>query len=120
MPSIGSTRRVLRLGAHGLRCVLWACALWPLASLPRLPAAEPTPSSGVTDLAERLKVGLRVQAPADVAFCDAVARLVVEGRLPRQVVDGTYSWSIQRGRKYPFPAFEHVIRIKAARLGVGL
>lgn len=120
MPSIGPTRRLVLLGAHGLPCVLWACASWCVASPPGLQAAEPTPSTGVADLAERLKVGLRVQAPADVAFCDAVARLVVEGRLPRQVVDGTYAWSIQRGRKYPFPAFEHVMRIKAARLGVGL
>lgn len=81
-------------------------------------AADPRP--GVADLAERLKVGLRVQAPADVAFCDAVARSVAAGRLPRQVVDATYIWSLGRGRKYPFPAFEHVIRIKAARLGVSL
>ncbi len=83
-------------------------------------AADATPRPGVADLAERLKVGLRVQAPDDVAFCDAVARSVAAGRLPRQVVDATYTWSLARGRKYPFPAFEHVIRIKAARLGVSL
>lgn len=110
-----STRscRARALAVAGLGCAL------VLACCDRIaPAAEPLPRNGVNDLAERLKVGLRVQAPADVAFCDAVARHVIEGRLPRHLVDGTYTWALQRGKKYPFPAFEHVIRIKATRLGV--
>jgi hypothetical protein len=55
-----------------------------------------------------------------VAFCEQVAERVREGRLPAQVVDATYTWAIGRGKKYPFPAFQHVIRIKAAKLGVPL
>lgn len=69
---------------------------------------------------DRLKAGLRVQLPRDVAFCEGVDRLVREGRLPAQVVDGTYAWAVNRGRTYPFPAFEQALRIKAARLGVDL
>jgi hypothetical protein len=36
------------------------------------------------------------------------------------VVDSTYFWAVSRGKKYPFPAFEHSIRIQAAKLGVPL
>jgi len=87
-------------------------------------AAPPTVARAATDavetLAEQLKTGLRVQAPRDVAFCDEVARLVRVGRLPAQLVDATYIWAIRRGRKYPFPAFEHALRLKADRLGIRL
>jgi hypothetical protein len=82
-------------------------------------AAERAPGS-IGDLAERLTTGLRVKAPADVAFCERVAQAVREGRLPEQVVDSTYTWAIARGKKYPFPAFEHVITLQAAKLGVAL
>lgn len=83
------------------------------------PAAERAPGS-VADLADRLTTGLRVKAPADVAFCEQVAARVREGRLPAELVDATYTWAIGRGKKYPFPAFQHVIRLKAAKLGVPL
>jgi len=82
-------------------------------------AAERAPGS-IADLAERLTTGLRVKAPADVAFCERVAQAVREGRLPEQIVDSTYTWAIARGKKYPFPAFEHVITLQAAKLGVAL
>lgn len=81
--------------------------------------AEPPPN-GAAALADRLKTGLRVQTPRDKAFCDAVAERVRTGRIPADLVDATYIWAIARGRKYPFPAFEHVMRIKAARLGTSL
>ncbi len=87
--------------------------------MPTVAAAERAPGS-VADLADRLKTGLRVKAPVDAAFVDRVAKAVHEGRLPEQVVDSTYSWAIARGKKYPFPAFEHVITLQAAKLGVSL
>jgi hypothetical protein len=85
-------------------------------------AAEPpaAPRPAVIELAERLKAGLRVQVPRDTASCDLVAQLVHEGRLPGKVVDSTYLWAVSRGRKYPFPAFEQALRIKAAKLNVAL
>lgn len=86
-------------------------------------AAPPRPGTvagAVETLAEQLKTGLRVQAPRDATFCDEVARLVRVGRLPADLVDATYVWAIGRGRKYPFPAFAHALRIKADRLGVRL
>ena len=92
------------------------------------PLAQAAPSNtatqegrlGVADLADRLKNGLRVQTPRDREFCDAVAAKVRAGDIPVAVVDATFTWAIQRGRKYPFPAFEHVMRMKAAKLGTSL
>ena len=78
------------------------------------------PYRQVADLTDRLTTGLRVRDPDDVAFCERVAWLVRQGRLPAGLVDSTYTWAIQRGRKHPFPAFEHVIRLQAAKLGVPL
>jgi hypothetical protein len=83
------------------------------------PAPETTPG-GVAGLEDRLKTGLRVRVPRDVAFVEGVARHVREGRLPAKLVDSTYLWAVSRGRKYPFPAFERVIRLQADRLGVPL
>jgi hypothetical protein len=97
-----------------------------LAGVAPLAAAAPPQTAaaegrlGVANLADRLKNGLRVQTPRDMAFCDAVAARVREGEIPVAVVDATFAWAIQRGRKYPFPAFEHVMRIKAAHLGTSL
>jgi len=87
-----------------------------------LRAAEPTATArgAIASLEERLKAGLKVQAPADVAFCDRVIEAVRAGKLPAQVVDSTYLWAVRRGKKYPFPAFQVAIRAKAERLGVSL
>lgn len=75
---------------------------------------------GVAGLEDRLKTGLRVKAPREITFIETVASRVREGRLPEHLVDSTYLWAVRRGKKYPFPAFEHVIRLKAERLGVSL
>jgi hypothetical protein len=98
----------------------FACWLLLVLVMTVQPAAAERAPGSVTDLADRLATGLRVKAPADVAFCEQVADLVREGKLPEQVVDATYTWAIGRGKKYPFPAFQHVIRLKAAKLGVPL
>lgn len=95
----------------------WLLLVWVLSV--QASAIERPPGS-ITDLADRLATGLRVKAPADVAFCEQVADRVREGTLPAAVVDATYTWAIGRGKKYPFPAFQHVIRLKAAKLGVPL
>ncbi|MFM7245269.1 MAG: hypothetical protein ACKO40_14015 [Planctomycetaceae bacterium] len=87
----------------------------------RVGADTPAVDRGdVASLADRLKSGLRVKAPRDVAFVETVAERVQEGRLPEKLVDSTYLWAVRRGKKYPFPAFEHVIRLQADKLGVPL
>lgn len=84
-------------------------------------AESAAPARGaVASLEERLTAGLKVSAPADVAFCERVAELVRAGELPVQLVDSTYLWAVRRGRKYPFPAFERALRMKAEKLGVTL
>ena len=98
----------------------FACWLLLVLVMTVQPAAAERAPGSVADLADRLATGLRVKAPADVAFCEQVADLVREGKLPEQVVDATYTWAIGRGKKYPFPAFQHVIWLKAATLGVPL
>lgn len=91
-----------------------------LPALLHRPPRAVAATNSIETLAEQLKTGLRVKAPRDVAFCDEVVRLVRVGRLPADLVDSTYVWAIRRGRKYPFPAFENVMRLKADRLGVRL
>lgn len=102
-----------------LLLLLLASAALVNITLPFVQAGERAPGS-IGDLTERLTTGLRVKAPGDVAFCERVSVAVREGRLPQQVVDSTYTWAIARGRKYPFPAFEHVITLQAAKLGCSL
>ena len=104
-------RRFLLLPLLGLTLAL------PAASR----ATEPATARGaIASLEERLKAGLKVRAPADVAFCDRVIEAVRAGEIPAQVVDSTYLWAVRRGKKNPFPAFQVAIRVKAERLGVNL
>ena len=102
-----------------LVAIVFTTGLLPPAAARSLLAADPATGS-VADLAARLTTGLRVKAPDDVAFCERVAGLVRDGRLPVEVVDATYTYAIGRGKKYPFPAFQHVMRLKATKLGVPL
>jgi hypothetical protein len=106
--------------SHQFPVALFPVALLIAVSTAGVAAAAEPPRSGVAGLADRLKTGLRVQTPRDMAFCDAVAESVRTGRIPADLVDASYTWAIARGRKYPFPAFEHVMRIKAAKLGASL
>ena len=84
-------------------------------------ATDPATARGaIASLEERLKAGLKVQAPADVAFCDRVIEAVRMGKIPSKVVDSTYLWAVRRGKKYPFPSFRVAILAQAERLGVSL
>lgn len=84
------------------------------------PESVPGNDGGEVSLVDRLKTGLRVKDPRDVRFVELIAQRVREGRLPAKIVDSTYLWAVSRGKKYPFPAFEHVIRLQAERLNVSL
>lgn len=107
------------------RTVLLAVAVTAVLSLAFQP--ELARSEAVIDgpgdmksLVDRLTTGLRIKAPRDIRFVERVAEHVHAGRLPQHVVDSTYLWAVRRGRKHPFPAFEHVIRLQAGKLGVPL
>ena len=88
------------------------------AWLATAPAAEPKP--GVAALEDRLKSGLRVRTPRDIAYVEAVAALVRRGRLPAQIVDSSYLWAVNRGREHPFPAFRQSLQAQADQLGLRL
>ncbi len=104
-----------------MRLLLLALLLGAPVTMPRASAAERAESADTTaTLEDRLKTGLRVKAPRDVQFVETVAQRVREGRLPARLVDSTYTWAIARGKKHPFPAFEHVIRLQARKLNVPL
>ena len=103
------------------RVAVFAVALGLLVACGRGRADDPAVErGGVAGLAERLKTGLRIKAPHDVQFVETVAERVREGRLPEKLVDSTYLWAVRRGKKYPFPAFQHVIRLQSAKLNVPL
>lgn len=90
-------------------CLLVACL-----------AAAPALAADLSTLADQLTTGLKVKAPADVAFCEKLADLVERGKFPEKYVDSAYTYAINRGKKYPFPAFERIIRLQASKLGVSL
>ena len=107
---------------HALVAAVLLAPLSVVAHVGRAVAAEAEAGNegGEVSLLDRLKTGLRVKAPSDVRFVETVAQRVREGRLPAKVVDSAYLWSVSRGKKYPFPAFQHVIRLHAERLNVSL
>ena len=107
---------------HALVAAVLLAPLSVVAHVGRAVAAEAEAGNegGEVSLLDRLKTGLRVKAPSDVRFVESVAQRVREGRLPAKVVDSAYLWSVRRGKKYPFPAFQHVIRLHAERLNVSL
>ncbi len=107
---------------HALVAAVLLAPLSVVAHVGRAVAAEAVAGNdgGEVSLLDRIKTGLRVKAPSDVRFVETVAQRVREGRLPAKIVDSAYLWSVSRGKKYPVPAFQHVIRLHAERLNVSL
>ena len=83
-------------------------------------ADEPVGGAQVISLEDQLNTGLKTRRPEETAFVEGVARLVNEGKLPRKLVDSTFTWAVRRRQTYPFPAFERALRLQADRLGVDL
>ena len=89
-----------------------AAALFALVTFNwrRLNAAD------VTDLKDKLIVGLRPQLPAHREFIDRVVELVEQDQLPLDVVMMYFQWA--RKKKYrPMPYFERALRAEAERRG---
>jgi hypothetical protein len=83
-------------------------------------ADEPVGGAEVISLEDQLKTGLKARRPEETEFIEEVVRLVDTGRLPRKLVDSTFSWALRRRQTYPFPAFERALRLQADKLGVDL
>lgn len=94
-----------------------ACLLAAGAPSP-LRAAEPPVPRESTNLAERLKAGLKARLPEEFAYADRVAALVEQGVLPEKLVDTAFAWARKKGVDYPFPYFRRVLEIQAALVGI--
>ena len=81
-------------------------------------SGRPVAERRSAQLADRLKAELRVRLPEDEAYCERVAALVDEGRLPERLVTATLAWAVAKGRKYPFALFRRALEAKAAKLGL--
>jgi hypothetical protein len=82
--------------------------------------AQETAGSGgaqVVALKDQLRIGLRTDRPADLAFIAQVVAMVDHRQLPRDVVMSTFAWARKRP-PHPFPYFERGLRVRAAKLGI--
>ena len=105
---------------HSPAVFLLLSLAWSALPAPCTFAEEPVGGAQVISLEDQLSTGLKVRRPEETAFIEEVGRLVNEGKLPRKLVDSTFSWAVRRRQTYPFPAFERALRLQADRLGVGL
>jgi hypothetical protein len=83
-------------------------------------AGESTPGVVVADLKDQLEKGLRARLPREFAFIAQVVDMVEHGRLPLELVVGTFHWAREKAtyKRYPFPYFEQALRIRARRQGI--
>jgi hypothetical protein len=111
-------RRSILVRSPLLQALTIAFAVWGALSPAPAPAEEPVGVGEELTLEDQLKTGLKVRRPEDAEFVAEVARRVQDGSFPRKLVESTYTWAVRRRQKYPFPAFEHALRLQAERLGV--
>lgn len=109
-----TTRRFPGSAAAVLAVLLMATQVVAAPTADRGAAAARRPAT----LADRLKADLRVKLPEDEEYCERVAALVEEGRLPERLVTSTQAWAAAKGRKYPFQLFRKALETKADRLGL--
>lgn len=84
-------------------------------------AAQGVEESGarVASLKDQLEKGLRARRPVESQFVATVAQLVNQEQLSRELVQGSFSWTLKkyRNRKYLVPYFEQILRHRAAKAG---
>ncbi len=68
-------------------------------------------------LKEVLEKGLRARRPSEFAFIARVVEMVEDGKLPRDLVEGTFNWA-RKKKPYPFPYFERGLKQRAAKIGI--
>jgi hypothetical protein len=109
-----------RIGAFLGLSVILACASVSAGAV-QGPAVRAERDSGIklANLQDQLTFGLRARLPSEHAFIAMVVRRVEAGDLPLDLVVGTFHWA-RRKRPYPFPYFEHALRLRAARQGIPL
>jgi hypothetical protein len=85
------------------------------------PAVPRTDASGVevAGLRDQLAAGLRARLPSEFTFIAIVVDKVESNELPLDLVISTFQWA-RRKQPYPFPYFEHALRLRAASRGIRL
>lgn len=71
----------------------------------------------IANLQDQLTFGLRARLPRERAFIKFVVAKVEAGDLPVELVLSTFHWARHK-RPYPFPYFEHALRLRAARYDI--
>jgi hypothetical protein len=99
---------------------LLACSL-VAGGMPCAPTrAEENPAGQVATLKETLEKGLKARLPSEFKFIHHVVALVNHGSLSREMVLSTFSWSLKKNERIPFPYFQFAMRAHAKELGVNL
>jgi len=97
------------------------CASFALMLVVTFVFAQQSDQSGarVASLQEQLEKGLKARRQVEFQFVARVALLVKQGRLTREVVQGTFSFVTKkyRDRKYLVPIFEQALRSRLAQDG---
>ncbi|MCL4202138.1 MAG: hypothetical protein KJ000_06570 [Pirellulaceae bacterium] len=73
----------------------------------------------VAGLKDQLTAGLRARLPSEFTFIEIVIEKVEADELPLDLVMSTFLWA-RRKLPYPFPYFEHALRMRAKSKGIPL
>lgn len=76
--------------------------------------------SGVADLSETLRFGLKCRRPVEFEFVALIVQKVDQKVLPRDMVLSMFDYARKRRPDLPFPYFEVGLKKRAAAIGVQL
>ena len=81
---------------------------------------DTTNSTGIGDnnikfLEEQLRTSLRVFTEGQRQYIHQVVALVMQGRLPRPMVNLVARWAVERNPSVPFPYFQYALRVLGKR-----
>ena len=111
-----SYRLIFRGGCLALVAALWS----PVVIESNLSSADERLDFEIETVQQTLEVGLKARRPQDFKFIARVVQLVQMGRLPIEMIETTFHWSRRQHARYPFPYFEHGLRVRAQRIGIAI
>ncbi len=81
-------------------------------------AASPvSPGDPQLNLYDFLSKGLKARRPQEFQYCRLIANMVEQGKLPENLVRGTFFWARQKYNR-PLQYFQQALKIRAAKIGV--
>ncbi len=99
-----------------------SCARWrvKVALSLVLMAAMAAPAMAQPLDADTLRAGLRTANPDEEAYITYVATLLQQGRLPEELVEGTFQWARRKPAPKRTQYFKSALNTRAAELGITL